>query len=148
MAANIPLLDAAIAEVLRCSRTTTGAVRIATADAEVLGYCLPKGSQIMCSTEGVQFLHDAIPVDEGLRSATSKAARGKHKEWESEGKQEFRAERWLDQTGDTEVDVSFDPKAGPSLPFGGGPRGCFGKIRACSLSVFSVFELRALRCKR
>ena len=123
---NIPLLDAAIAEILRCARTSTAAARIVKVDTEVLGHLIPKGSQIMCSTEGVQFLHDAIPIDESLRSETSKSTRSKYREWKTEGKRDFKPERWLDYSAENKEDVRFNPTAGPSLPFGGGPRGCFG----------------------
>ena len=130
MAADIPYLDAAIAEMLRCGRTTTGAVRVAKVDCEVLGYHIPKGSSILCSTCGPSYLHDSLHVDEESRSQSSKAAGGKCKEWESRSKRDFKPERWLERNGDEDGDgesgVVFNPNAGPSLPFGAGPRGCFG----------------------
>lgn len=129
VAADIPYLDATIAEILRCGRTTTGAVRVAKVDCTVLGYRIPKGSSIMCSTCGPSYLHDTLAVNEGSRSPSSQAAGGKHREWESGGKQKFRPERWLEGGGDgdaSEAGVYFNPNAGPSLPFGAGPRGCFG----------------------
>jgi cytochrome P450 len=33
----------------------------------------------------------------------------------------FRPERWLDESGD------FDSQAGPTIPFGLGTRGCYGR---------------------
>lgn len=63
--------------------------------------------------------------------------------WEDEGIGKFRPERWLkvvkdDDSGeDKEV---FDPLAGPTLAFGLGPRGCFGKMLA-SVSLRMQFAL-------
>lgn len=135
MAANIPLLDAAIAEILRCARTATAAARIAKTDAVVLGHHIPKGSQIMCSTEGEQFLHSPIQVDESRRSETSRKIKDNYKCWDSEDKQHFKPERWLQDTGDKGGDVEFNANAGPSLTFGGGPRGCFGTCNCLHCSV-------------
>lgn len=42
----------------------------------------------------------------------------------------FDPERWLRSDG------TFDPNAGPSLPFSLGQRGCFGKSLAVSLFLF------------
>lgn len=130
MGAEIPYLDATISEMLRCGRTTTGAVRVAKVDCDVLGYRIPKGSSIMCSTCGPSFLHDTLPLEDARRSDTSKAAAGKHREWESRGKQEFIPERWLEKGVDGDDGWVFNPNAGPSLPFGAGPRGCFGTLIA------------------
>ena len=74
------------------------------------------------------FLHDTLHVDEESRSQSSKAAGGKCREWESRGKRDSKPERWLERNwdGDRELGVVFNPNAGPSLPFGARPRGCFG----------------------
>ena len=37
----------------------------------------------------------------------------------------FDPERWLEK--DSEGNVVFNSRAGPTMPFGAGPRGCFGK---------------------
>src|SRR3954453_3427720 len=42
-------------------------------------------------------------------------------EWDRETIAEFNPERWLNPDG------SFNPKAGPAVPFSLGQRGCFGR---------------------
>lgn len=61
-----------------------------------------------------------------LRSKTSRAAGRKVGFWEAGTAFQFNPDRWLSEDG------SFNPNAGPMLPFSLGQRGCFGKNLAVS----------------
>lgn len=99
-------------------------MRVAKVDDEVLGYRIFNGSSILCSTCGPSYLHDTLALTEGVRSLSSRSARAKK-----------------------EDDEFFDANAGPSLPFGAGPRSCFGKqlalmeMRIMIILLLSYFKL-------
>jgi hypothetical protein len=57
------------------------------------------------------------------------------KTWAAGTGRMFDPDRWLDEDG------SFDPNAGPSLPFSLGQRGCFGKSLAVSLATLQSLDL-------
>lgn len=76
----------------------------------------------------------AIPVDESLRSDTSRASdKDRLRKWDPQDLDQFRPERWLVEGGDG--DVGFDASVAPMLAFGEGPRGCFGQ-------KFALLEMR------
>lgn len=56
-----------------------------------------------------------------LRSKSSRAAGRKAGWWAAGTGFKFDPSRWLERDG------SFNPNAGPMLPFSSGQRGCFGK---------------------
>ncbi|KAF8186072.1 cytochrome P450 [Mycena galopus ATCC 62051] len=92
---NLPYLSAVMYEILRCSRTASAVARDAARDTVLLGYPIPKGTQVL------------MPI--GM----------------------FNPERWLRPDG------SFNPTAGPWLPFSFGFRGCFGqKLALIELRLF------------
>ena len=122
--AQIPYLDAFVEETLRCATTTNGVMRVTKADTEVLGYRIPRGTDILFMINGPSFMAAPFPVDEKLRSGNSRDAKAKTGTWEVHDMDVFKPERWL-------VNQEFDSRAGPSLPFGLGPRGCFGKCCCC-----------------
>lgn len=122
---NIPYLDATAEEVLRLAQTTPGQMRLAKCDAEVLGYRIPKGTDVFCTSNGPSFKNAPFPIDEKLRSESSRDAKDRTGVWDVTDMSVFMPERWLAKGQDgKEV---FDSRAGPSIPFGLGPRGCFGK---------------------
>ncbi|KAL2759154.1 hypothetical protein ACRALDRAFT_2100631 [Sodiomyces alcalophilus JCM 7366] len=126
-----PYLDAVIEEILRCGCTIPIVDRQATADTTVLGHFIPRGTTILAPVWGPSISEPAYPVDEALRSPTSRAAGAKERGgpprmWDDEGMDQFRPERWLAVDADT-GDTVFDATAGPTLPFGLGIRGCFGR---------------------
>ncbi|KAK3986195.1 cytochrome P450 [Cladorrhinum sp. PSN332] len=128
--ADLPYLDAAIEETLRLAGTASITVRRALTDTEVLGQKIPKGSNILMS---LRITHAPFEVDENLRSATSRAAHAKRTRTESDGEilrdmEVFEPKRWLYK--DQEDNEVFDAYSLPSLTFGGGYRGCFGKRMA------------------
>lgn len=120
--ANIPLLEATTWEILRLARTFNGVLRIATVDTQILGYPVPKDTQVFLSTDGFSVLDTADFTDASHSDA--KGAAGVPPPWRANPKDGFFPSRWLKETDKQ----AFDLKAGPVMPFGGGRRGCFGKI--------------------
>ncbi len=121
-------LDAVIEEILRCGCTASAHGRQCLVETELLGVRIPKGTNVLFMTNGPSFVGPSMPVDENLRSKTSREAKGNIGEWDLEGCSEFRPERWL--TADSEDRVNFNLQAGPNTQFGGGARGCFGMSNA------------------
>lgn len=123
--AKIPYLDAVIEEVHRFSGAAVVMSRVATVDTQILGHHIPKGTDIFMLTMGPDFRLPPLPIDENLRSTTSKDSKDKNGQWEPTTIHRFDPERWLER--DEEGNIAFNSRAGPTMPFGAGPRGCFGK---------------------
>lgn len=120
---NLPYLSAVIHELLRCSRTASCVARDATRDTMLLGYSIPKGTQIIMPIGMVQQVEsdgskDVTDSLDSVRSASSKRRTGY---WSAADVHEFIPERWLRPDG------SFNAHAGPWIPFSVGFRGCFGQ---------------------
>ncbi|KAK3395315.1 cytochrome P450 [Podospora didyma] len=141
--ADIPYLDATVEETVRLAATAGAVSRRVLVDTTVLGHHIPAGANILLNT---RLYKPQIPVPEELRSASSQAAYAKKRmqhvgfglvdeedSWSDLDK--FRPERWL--VIDENEEPMFDPHALPSLVFGGGLRGCFGKRLA-------IMELRIM----
>jgi hypothetical protein len=129
---KVPYLTAVIHEILRCSRTASAVSRDTTCDTVLLGYPIPKGTQVLIPIGMVQQLESdgSKDVADGLdtvRSASSQRGR-KTGYWSSSDVHLFNPERWLTPDG------SFDANAGPYMPFSFGFRGCFGQKLAVSPS--------------
>lgn len=77
---------------------------------------------------GPGYLEPSIPVEDGTRSPGARRQSGKALSgtWDNSDAGAFRPERWLVVDPETGKDT-FDPMAGPTLAFGLGPRGCFGR---------------------
>jgi hypothetical protein len=114
-----------IAEINRHDSASQIQVRVATTDTSILGYHIPAGTDVFFPICGPSFLTPPMQIDERLRSASSRESKAKHGVWEDNSIGSFSPERWLTQDGHGRE--SFDPRAGPNLAFGAGPRGCFGK---------------------
>ena len=125
METSVPYLDAVIEEVLRIASVASGISREAKVDTQILGYHIPKGTEVFFPNMGPGFLAPHLGVDENQRSNTSRAKKDITGEWEVNGIDEFIPERWL--VKDRFGNVTFNPNAGPSLPFSAGIRGCFGR---------------------
>lgn len=130
--ANIPHLSAYIEEILRLSHAAAMTDRQCTEDTVVLGRPIPKGTTVVVVNKGPGYTSPNLPIDESLRSATSQRALlerkgvGYYAMFDEEGMGTFNPERWLTRDRDT-GEVEFDATAYPSIPFGMGQRGCFGK---------------------
>ncbi|KAG5940131.1 hypothetical protein E4U60_000602 [Claviceps pazoutovae] len=130
---SAPYLDAFIVESLRCGKTVPSLVRQATVDTEILGYHIPKGTQIFLGV-GPSITEPAMPVADEARSPSSRAYSQRLPSWDDDEITYFKPERWLKTRGDKtrtgagEFDnLEYDCNAGPMLSFGAGSRGCFGK---------------------
>jgi cytochrome P450 len=132
--AHVPYLDAVVEEVLRHANTIAFVVRRAMCDTTVLGRHIPKDTDVFLVANGAGYLEPNMTLPDearspGARRGEKSALTGK---WDDKDVAAFRPERWLkkqqqqgeDGEGESET---FDPMAGPTLAFGLGPRGCFGK---------------------
>ncbi|KAK4206101.1 cytochrome P450 [Rhypophila decipiens] len=145
MSSHIPYLDAVTEEVLRLASSIDFVVRVALRDTTVLGRHIPKGTDVFLAGNGPGFHKASMPLglseqDDEIRSPGARKKNGKMLSglWEDEGIHEFKPERWLKKDG--EGKEVFDPLAGPTLAFGLGPRGCFGK-RLALVSLRMQFAL-------
>lgn len=123
---EVPYLSATIEEIHRCGTVAPALPRQATADTEILGHFIPKGTEIFMLTNGPSFVQKSMPIPESQRSASSRQS--KVGVWEDSRIEEFMPERWL--VPDESIapgGMRFDARAGPAMPFGAGPRVCFGK---------------------
>ena len=87
---------------------------------------------------GPGYIESPLPVDESKRSQSSQDSKDKNGTWDVSDIGTFAPERWLIQGEGDEME--FNARAGPSQPFGGGPRGCFGR-RLASLELKIVIAL-------
>ncbi|KAK9436895.1 Cytochrome P450 [Metarhizium brunneum] len=118
IAAKIPYMDATLEECVRLANITPRLVRVATVDTHVLGYHIPKGTQIMCSP----YVGEApFDIPESLRTRRCQAAKDNVDRGWGPDMSRFYPERWLDDAG------NFNPRAFRRLAFSTGPRACFGK---------------------
>ncbi|KAI6780831.1 Cytochrome P450 1A1-like protein 1 [Emericellopsis cladophorae] len=136
----IPYLDAVLEEILRLACSLAILDRQATCDTEVLGHHIPKGTIVMMLNRGPSFTEPAF--DEALAGGLSVAGTGSS--WVVHTLHHFMPERWL-ETNDQGRSF-FNPKAGPTLPFGSGPRSCYGR-KLGYLDLRIVFVLLVWRFK-
>ncbi|MCJ1472279.1 hypothetical protein MMC13_000926 [Lambiella insularis] len=125
---RIPYLDAVVEEIVRCAQTSSSAARRAVRDTQLLGHHIPKGVDVYMMANGPGYivsndLNEKIP--ENMRTTSSQENKHRIPSWESSDIGVFRPERWIkiDERGKE----TFDVHAGPSMRFGAGLRGCFGK---------------------
>ncbi|OQV07635.1 hypothetical protein CLAIMM_12040 [Cladophialophora immunda] len=146
---QIPYLDATIEEMSRTAQLFNGSIRTTTVDTTLLGYNIPKGTDVFLMQNGPGYLSPPLPVDDAKRSPSSLAAKNQVGQWtpdEADMKM-FRPERWLVQDPATGKEV-FDAQAGPHLAFGLGPRACFGRrlaylqMRIILVMMIWNFELK------
>jgi cytochrome P450 len=102
-----------------------GISRDAIVDTTILGFHVPKGTPVYLVSMGPSFNSPAFSIDETLRTKGQRESKQSMRHWNDDNIRLFMPERWLyeDEAGI----IKFDPQAGPTLPFGGGIRGCFGK---------------------
>lgn len=113
---RVPVLEAVVAETLRCANVASLTGRELLRDEVILGRHVPKGTQLMFTT--------AI-------MSTNEA------EWGPDAKL-WRPSRWLDSDG------AFNRAAGPNIPFGLGQRSCFGqRLAILQMKMFIATLSRA-----
>jgi cytochrome P450 len=124
IAAEHPYVDASIQELIRIALTAPSWTRRTTQDVMVLGHRIPAGIDVF-GAPSVQSIEDMdnFVIDPEVRSPTSRPRETGR--WERATKGLYMPERWLDGEG------KYNPYAGPMLPFGAGPRGCFGMSHHC-----------------
>lgn len=116
-----------IEELLRYTRIVPAVFRQATTDAEILGHHIPKGTIVVCVSNGPSFFSPGYAIDDDLRTASGRQAKGRVGVWDSNDMAEFNPKRWL---VDEDGKKSFDATAGPLFSFGQGPRECYGRRMA------------------
>ncbi|VUC25152.1 unnamed protein product [Clonostachys rosea] len=124
---TIPYLNAVIEEILRLANTLPILDRQTNTDTTLFGHHIPKDTILLMLNRGPSFTEPGFQVDERLRSAscqTSKSPVGL-RQWSPDDMDKFMPERWLRTESDGSL--TFDSTSGPSLPFGLGTRGCFGR---------------------
>ncbi|KAK2751259.1 cytochrome p450 monooxygenase [Colletotrichum kahawae] len=125
---SIPYLDALVEEMLRLAHTTIIQERQASEDTIVLGHHIPKGTNVFVANKGASFTEPAFDIPKPLRSESCQNAMEERgmRSWNEDGMNTFWPERWLVTKKETGEQV-FDSAAGPTIPFGLGLRGCFGR---------------------
>ncbi|RAH71912.1 cytochrome P450 [Aspergillus aculeatinus CBS 121060] len=138
---TIPYLHATVEEMLRFTPTAFMIDRIATRDTELLGYAIPKGTCVGALSSGPGFTSPAWPIPADKRSSAPDHDRqSPSHEWAGEDLDRFVPERWLVAPSGADGPSTFDPNAGPTLAFGAGLRGCFGRPLA-QLQLRMTFAL-------
>jgi cytochrome P450 len=141
---HFPYLDAVVEEVLRHANTIAFVVRTALVDTTVLGRHIPKGTDVFLMANGAGYLEPALPIDDAVRSPGARRNhnnKGLTGDWDDADINAFKPERWL-RIDPIAGQETFDPMAGPTLPFGLGPRGCFGRRLALqSLRIYFAMTI-------
>lgn len=146
---SIPYLDAVMEEILRCAGTISILERQCTQDTTVLGHPVPKGTTVLMFNRGPSYTEQGFEIDESIRSPSCQTAAKEFgiRTWESKNMDKFSPERWLRKEGDEHV---FDATAGPTLPFGLGMRGCFGRrlayLELRIMVTMLIWNFRFLQC--
>lgn len=142
---SIPYLEATMEEILRVASTVPLVDREVVQDTDLLGYHVPKGTQVFFANTGPSILTPAFDIDDSKRSPH--ARQGKTRTWADEDIGMFKPERWLAEEDGSEV---FDSQAGPTMPFSLGLRGCFGRRMAYLelrlLLTMIVWSFELLEC--
>ncbi|KAI1394360.1 cytochrome P450 [Hypoxylon trugodes] len=136
---NIPYLDGACEEAFRLAGTAKANLRQALVDTTILGYRIPKGAEIIMN---YHINYSPFSVDESTRTSSSQAAATKLGDGllGNAGRDigRFEPRRWLVKDEKTGRET-FNAYALPSLAFGGGTRGCFGrKLAMMELRIIVV----------
>ncbi|KAM7219797.1 Cytochrome P450 [Rhypophila decipiens] len=149
---NIPYVDAALEELLRCAPTLTVNSRTAIKDTIILGHHIPKGTLVFLTGANMHGTHiPPFPIDESIRSESSRTAKAQGRcsgVWNEDDMGEFKPSRWLKDDG--HGNQVFDSMAGPHLGFGLGIRGCYGRrlayIEFRSLIVLIIWRFVLDKC--
>ena len=150
---SMPYLDACIEEILRLACTVPFVVRQATCDTEILGHSIPKGTSVYMVTEGPSILSPAFNIPDSKRTSSALNSMQPVRAWSREGMSDFVPERWLNTRNTNSDDFDrmfFDASSGPTLPFGLGVRGCFGRrlayLELRLILVLMIWNFELERC--
>lgn len=148
-AMHVPYLDAVVEEVLRHANTIAFVVRRAQTDTTVLGRRIPAGTDVFLMANGAGYLEPNMLFADSERSIGARESKALTGKWEDADIGVFRPERWLKTDEDT-GEVVFDSVAGPTLAFGLGPRGCFGRklaLQALKLQfTLLIWHFNLIKC--
>lgn len=155
-ARSVPFLLATVEEILRLAHAVAMVDRQCTEDTVILGHAVPKGTTVVLVNKGPGFTAPSLPIQESHRSASSQKAaleqdgKGCFRVLDEEGMDVFDPRRWLVASADDPGREEFDPAAYPSLPFGLGQRGCFGRrmvyVQFKQLLTLLVWQFAFLPC--
>ncbi|KAH6694019.1 cytochrome P450 [Plectosphaerella plurivora] len=146
---TVPYLEAVIEENLRLAGTLPVLERQCNRDTTILGHFVPKGTTMIVLGVGPGITEPGPSVDEALRSPTSQSAAKERgvRSWEGDDWGVFRPERWLGGEAGSE---SFDSTAGPTMAFGFGLRGCFGRrlayVEMRIMITLLIWRFKLLEC--
>lgn len=135
---RLPHLEAFAEETLRLWPPFFQDKRDTMCDTTLLGVPIPKGTEILIPTGGPGVARPAIPCPEGLHTDDECRRRSNVPPWDPEDIATFRPDRWLVEGENGQL--SFNPRAGPTLAFGLGPRKCFGQ-RLAYMQIRNVITL-------
>ncbi|CDM29513.1 hypothetical protein DTO013E5_5157 [Penicillium roqueforti] len=122
---HAPYLDAFLEEVLRVNCPVVTIMVQTRMDTAVLGYAVPRDTQVFLNLTGPSLNMPSVSVDESSRSKTSQMHKPARHDWDDLDPKAFLPERWLKR--DAEGKLVFNAASGPTLAFSAGNRGCWGK---------------------
>ncbi|KAI0508722.1 cytochrome P450 [Xylaria bambusicola] len=143
-----PYLNAFIEEVLRVNCPVVTIMVNTRRDTTILGYQIPKHTAVFLNLTGSSLSEPSVPVEESLRSPTSRSCASRRGNWDKADSTKFSPSRWLRQTSDGKL--IFDRSSGPTLSFSSGERGCWGRslgyleLRIMLTLLLWTFELREI----
>jgi hypothetical protein len=112
---------------------------MAICDTQILGHFIPQGTEIVLHI-GHAGLQNSKPSEgDGNMQRPSHRAGVPKPLWHGDG-ESFNPDRWLDERG------GFCPNAGVALPFGAGPRKCYGyKLAVSYTSIRCIIYKNSLQ---
>ncbi|KAG8910235.1 hypothetical protein FRC01_006448 [Tulasnella sp. 417] len=126
-----PYLEAVVSEILRFAKVAVASSKQTTVTLEILGQTIPAGTSIAwcthsaCDNATIANEQKLRALDPVRSESSRKNGLGGRSLWKTPTDR-FEPERWIsvdEKTGG----MSFNPRAGYSLPFGAGLRSCPGK---------------------
>lgn len=116
-------------ECFRCRSPAGNLPRTTTCDTTLLGYHLPKGTEVHFINSSNSAMRPPHEIDSSMRTETFMADKkaGAHTVKTSDDMDKFVPERWLRKSDKADGVLVFDPTLWVNMAFGMGMRGCFGR---------------------